>query len=864
MTSIGRSATFFPTAPGAAVATGRRRARARTSVRHATSTATSIVEGKLPGGAAPSGGSAPDHRGRGRLGDGAAPRHRDRRPVRPAPLLAAKTSSRCTRHRRRHRRRRRTRLRRSGSGRTTSSASRRPSWDTIPFLISQEDLLQRRRRLPADMISDFTTLIYVDTGAINARNADSVTASLTSYKNELDVNVQRTTWRRSCPTSSPPSTRSCSSRASRCSSSCCRSPPSSSTTSSWSRPCWSSARRARSRCSRAAAPPRRRSCRSTSSRGWRSSLIALAVGPAARRDRRSASSARRRPSPTSAAAPTSASISRPAAYLWAGGGALLAFVTLLCAGLPGDAAHRRAAAHGQRPAAEAAGLHALLPRPRARRRWAASCFYQLDRRGSLVTEGFFGEQSVDPVMLLTPAFFILTVGIVFLRLFPLVLRLLAWVVARAQGAAILIGMWQLVRNPVHYSRLVLLLMLATAVGMFAASFGATLDRSYADRACLRVRRRLRASTSMRTHRRRRARRHRRRRGAASSAPTRASAVYRISGSQGRSSRPHHRRHPRRRPGHASATSPTSATTSPATRCGSLLAKLRGRAAGAAAASSCRRTRAGSASGSTRYRPARRASASSSRCATPPGRYFSYLLGPDDVQRDAAGLEPAGRRPERPGINFTDTSSGATPPSTGQRPVPRARPHGAAHRDVDLAALADPRRRAVRRHPDRRPARPAPALARRHLDHSKLLYDPHARQRRPARAPRRSSSFDTTRRLGAAAGRAAAATLNDEVRASRLRAATRRWSCPGSPAHGPDQRATACSPPAAQAPLPVLASEAFLDDQRPQGRRRRPTSSSPTSSSTSQIVDTLRPLPDPRRPAHQARRSIVDGATLGRR
>jgi hypothetical protein len=108
--------------------------------------------------------------------------------------------------------------------------------------------------------------------------------------------------------------------------------------------------------------------------------------------------------------------------------------------------------------------------------------YQLDRRGSLVNDDFFGEQSVDPVVLLTPAFFILTVGLVFLRLFPVALRLLAWAVSKAQGAAVLIGMWQLVRNPVHYSRLVLLLMLATAVGMFSASFGATLDASYADRA----------------------------------------------------------------------------------------------------------------------------------------------------------------------------------------------------------------------------------------------------------------------------------------------------------------------------------------------------------------------------------------------
>ena len=59
-------------------------------------------------------------------------------------------------------------------------------------------------------------------------------------------------------------------------------------------------------------------------------------------------------------------------------------------------------------------------------------------------------------------------------------------------------MWQLVRNPTHYSRLVLLLMLATAVGMFAASFGATLDRSYADRAAYQSGSQLRVSEIRRT------------------------------------------------------------------------------------------------------------------------------------------------------------------------------------------------------------------------------------------------------------------------------------------------------------------------------------------------------------------------------
>ncbi len=169
------------------------------------------------------------------------------------------------------------------------------------------------------------------------------------------------------------------------------------------------------------------------------------------------------------------------AYLWALAGAVLAYLTLLW---PAYQATRRTVVQyrvaSARPPKQSAftryyfdlallGLGALL-------------YYQLQRRGSLVTDKLFGDQSADPVSLLTPAFFILTVGIFFLRLFPIALRLGAWAVAKTQATAVLFGTWQLVRNPVHYSRLVLLLMLATAVGMFAASFGATLTRSYHDRA----------------------------------------------------------------------------------------------------------------------------------------------------------------------------------------------------------------------------------------------------------------------------------------------------------------------------------------------------------------------------------------------
>ncbi len=44
------------------------------------------------------------------------------------------------------------------------------------------------------------------------------------------------------------------------------------------------------------------------------------------------------------------------------------------------------------------------------------------------------------------------------------------------------GMWQMARNPTHYARLSLLLILMSGLGIFAASFGGTLERSFKDQA----------------------------------------------------------------------------------------------------------------------------------------------------------------------------------------------------------------------------------------------------------------------------------------------------------------------------------------------------------------------------------------------
>jgi len=111
----------------------------------------------------------------------------------------------------------------------------------------------------------------------------------------------------------------------------------------------------------------------------------------------------------------------------------------------------------------------------------AFLFYPLRERGSLVTERLFGDLSADPLLLLSPTLFMLMVALVFLRLFPVVLRVAAWGTRRFDSATMALGLSRMTRAPMHYSRLILLLLLATAVGMFAAGYRATLERGYDDR-----------------------------------------------------------------------------------------------------------------------------------------------------------------------------------------------------------------------------------------------------------------------------------------------------------------------------------------------------------------------------------------------
>ena len=108
--------------------------------------------------------------------------------------------------------------------------------------------------------------------------------------------------------------------------------------------------------------------------------------------------------------------------------------------------------------------------------------FELRERGSVFTPSSTGGISSDPLLLASPALAIAAAGALILRFYPMILRGVSRATARISGPALSLGLLQVVRNSGQYTRLTLLLMMAVAVGTFAASYTRTADRSYSDRA----------------------------------------------------------------------------------------------------------------------------------------------------------------------------------------------------------------------------------------------------------------------------------------------------------------------------------------------------------------------------------------------
>ena len=79
-----------------------------------------------------------------------------------------------------------------------------------------------------------------------------------------------------------------------------------------------------------------------------------------------------------------------------------------------------------------------------------------------------GGQHVDWLLLLSPLALLVGSATILLRVFPLLLKLGAQVASQGRGLPVPLAMWQVARNPTHIARLVLLLTLAMALGLFSS------------------------------------------------------------------------------------------------------------------------------------------------------------------------------------------------------------------------------------------------------------------------------------------------------------------------------------------------------------------------------------------------------------
>lgn len=108
-------------------------------------------------------------------------------------------------------------------------------------------------------------------------------------------------------------------------------------------------------------------------------------------------------------------------------------------------------------------------------------FRQLTEQGSLAAMNLLGEVAVNQLLLAVPAITLVAAAMVLLRLFPVALNLASRIMSPHLPPGLVLGLWQMARNPTHYARLALLLILMAGLGIFAASFGGTLERSFEER-----------------------------------------------------------------------------------------------------------------------------------------------------------------------------------------------------------------------------------------------------------------------------------------------------------------------------------------------------------------------------------------------
>ncbi len=113
-------------------------------------------------------------------------------------------------------------------------------------------------------------------------------------------------------------------------------------------------------------------------------------------------------------------------------------------------------------------------------------WWQISGRGGFVSRDTASRAlEVDPSLLFGPVMVLLAAAVIALRILPWLVRLLAWGVSRSSPAWAALSLARLSRDSLPHGSLLIILMLAAAVGVFGASFQSTLARSQKEQALFR-------------------------------------------------------------------------------------------------------------------------------------------------------------------------------------------------------------------------------------------------------------------------------------------------------------------------------------------------------------------------------------------
>ncbi len=101
--------------------------------------------------------------------------------------------------------------------------------------------------------------------------------------------------------------------------------------------------------------------------------------------------------------------------------------------------------------------------------------YTLNEQGSLIVQSETGDPFQNPLLLWLPAITIFSFSLLFLRILPLFMRMVAWVLQQRNGVTVLQAVRYLARTPHHYNTPLILLVLTVSFSVFIASLARTLD-----------------------------------------------------------------------------------------------------------------------------------------------------------------------------------------------------------------------------------------------------------------------------------------------------------------------------------------------------------------------------------------------------